>query len=409
MMFGTGNGYRKYEDLAALGIIADCMDSRTLDNNAIILNGLTHIYNPMFMALLEKQGGGGFRIKDITNPTKLDVAFYIAPLINAVIRSGTIDDKRQLFEGFIGVGANQTFDSTWRGKERHESFYEFVARNAINLRGRQNRIKDKSMEAIEEIVQKENLLQNKVLIIKVSAELVSKNITGLVAMDAVNTYGKPTLVVRPVVETINGKQVVFYRGSGRAPVVPGFNNFMAVLQESGLMDYVEGHENAFGVSIAEDHIDDLTAFLNKRLATIDFDNKVEMVDCCVNDDNWNVLVLKEFGSLEHIYGNGIPEPKFHFEFSARDIDFRIQGQHEDSLKISHDGITLIAFHCVPLIESYKKICTEYPNNELKVEVIGTASINTWNGYDNVQIIIKEAELSVSDIVVQKPANMSMLF
>ena len=92
--------YKNYEDLAALGIIADCMDCRTLDNNAIVMNGLNRIYNPMLAQFLEKQSAGGLRIKNPKNPTKIDIAFYVAPLINAVIRSGTLEEKTQLFESF---------------------------------------------------------------------------------------------------------------------------------------------------------------------------------------------------------------------------------------------------------------------------------------------------------------------
>lgn len=383
--------YKNYEDLAALGIIADCMDCRTLDNNAIVMNGLNRINNPMLAQFLEKQSAGGLRIKNPKNPTKIDIAFYVAPLINAVIRSGTLEEKTQLFESFIGVGYNETFTTEWRGEIRRESLYEYVARTAVNLRARQNRMKEKSIESLVEMVEKQGLQNNKVLILKVGTETVHKNITGLVAMDMVNTFNKPTLVLRPVVETRDGKRCVFYRGSGRAQEVAGFNNFMAVLQESGLMEYVEGHENAFGASVLEENIPALTEFLNDKLADIDFAN-CNFVDCCLNDRNWNNVVLKEFGAMERIYGNGIPEPKFHLEFDAKSSDFRIQGSNNDSLKISHNGTTLIKFKCADLISEYKKLA-KTPFSKIHVEVIGTSSINSWNGYDNVQIKIQEIELT----------------
>lgn len=387
----NNQSYKNYEDLAALGIVADCMDCRTLDNNAIVMNGLSHICNPMLAQFLEKQSAGGIRIKNTKNPTKIDIAFYVAPLINAVIRSGTLEEKTQLFESFIGVGFKEIFTTEWRGEIRHETLYEFVARTAVNLRARQNRMKEKSIESLVEMVEKQGLQNNKVLILKVGTETVHKNITGLVAMDMVNTFNKPTLVLRPVVETRNGKRCVFYRGSGRAQEVAGFNNFMAVLQESGLMEYVEGHENAFGASVLEDNIPALTEFLNNRLADIDFSN-CNFVDCCINDRNWNNIVLKEFGAMERIYGNGIPEPKFHLSFDAKASDFRVQGSNNDSLKISHNGATLIKFKCADLISEYKKLA-KTPFSKIHVEVIGTSSINSWNGYDNVQIKIQEIELT----------------
>ena len=41
--FGLGDVYKKYLDLAAIGIIADSMDTRNLDNNYLIYNGLNNI------------------------------------------------------------------------------------------------------------------------------------------------------------------------------------------------------------------------------------------------------------------------------------------------------------------------------------------------------------------------------
>ena len=111
-------------------------------------------------------------------------------------------------------------------------------------------------------------------------------------------------------------------------------------------------ENAFGASVLEDNIPALTEFLNQRLANVDFTN-CNFVDCCLNDKNWSNIVLKEFGAMERIYGNGIPEPKFHLEFDAKASDFRIQGSNKDALKISHNGTTFIIE--LPIPQTEKKL------------------------------------------------------
>ena len=77
------------------------MDTRTLDNNFIISTGLNNVHNPMLRALLEKQQfsierSGG----DIESPTKINMAFYVAPLINAVIRFGAPEEKRRIIQRF---------------------------------------------------------------------------------------------------------------------------------------------------------------------------------------------------------------------------------------------------------------------------------------------------------------------
>lgn len=41
--YGYGEIYKDYLDLAAIGIVADSMDSRNLDNNYLIYHGLNNI------------------------------------------------------------------------------------------------------------------------------------------------------------------------------------------------------------------------------------------------------------------------------------------------------------------------------------------------------------------------------
>ena len=382
--------YKDFEDLAALGIIADAMDIRNLDNNAIIYNGLSNIKNEMLQGLLQQQK---FSIKNPSNPTKLDIMFYIAPLINATIRSGTEEEKLALFEGFITKDSTEIITTISRGEERNETLYQFLARSAVNLRGRQNTQKQKSLESIVEQIEIEGLNDNKVLIVKTGAEDVPQNITGLVAMDIASIYRKPTLILRPVLED----GVVYYRGSGRATPVDGFESFMNVLLETGLMDYVEGHDNAFGASVMEDLIPMLTDRLNDALENVDFENSL-FVHCCVDDNNWNSTVIKEFAEAVPVFGQGISQPVFHFDFQLKPSDFRIQGSRGDSLKFQYKGIVFVAFFAKDHVERYlelSEICLKN-KKEIHVECVGKAGINEYMGYRNINITLDGLELTLCD-------------
>lgn len=391
--------YKEFEDLAALGIIADAMDSRTLDNNAIIKNGLNNINNPMIMAMLAQQE---FKIGQGKAPNKIDIAFYIAPLINAVIRYGTIEEKSEFFEGFINSNSTELIQSHSRGKEREETLYQYLARTASNLRNRQNRAKEKSIETICEKIDRQGLDKHQAIIVNVDVSYLSQTITGLAAMEISKIYGgKPTLLLRPVLETKeeNGEKVeyLYRRGSGRASVAEGFTSFMEVLKKSGYMEYVEGHDNAFGASILEDDIPKLVEFLDKELDGIDFSDYNE-VDCCMDDSNWDNICLKEFGEIVDVFGSGIPQPKFHFDFQVRDRDFRIQGKREDSLKIQYNGVVFVSFLNRSLVEQYIELSKECASSkkEIHVECIGRSQINEWMGYKNINIMIDNIELSLCE-------------
>ena len=379
--------YKKYEDLAALGIIADCMDTRTLDNNAIIRNGLKHINNKMFLALLKQQS---FKVGDKI-PNKTDIGFYIAPLINAVIRAGTINEKIEFFKGFITPNSEQIITTVWRGETRYETYYEFLARTAYNLRNRQNTQKEKSIQTICDRVEAEHLDENRIILVKINAADVSPTITGLVAMDVQKQYNKPTLVLRPVLDN----ERIYYRGSGRASEAENFDSFMNVLLESGVMDYVEGHDNAFGASILEDNIPALLSYVNDRLANIDF-GSFNPVDAVVTDGNWNSGVLREFANIADTFGQGMEQPKFYFKFQVPPSECRVQGSRQDSLKIGYKNVSFVCFQNKEIVAQYWEMYEKSlkTKEELQVECIGKAVINEYQGYRNLNVMIENIELSL---------------
>jgi single-stranded-DNA-specific exonuclease len=392
-VYGKKILYKRYEDLAALGIVADCMDSKNLDNNAIIRNGLSVIYNNLFKALIDHQKDNpGWKGKD-GSPCKIDVAFYIAPLINGVIRSGTLEEKTQFFEGFINCGSEDIITSMSRGRLREETLYQYLARTAYNLKNRQNTAKEKALLALQQEVEDKGLNKNKVIIIRTDKIEVPQNITGLAAMDISKIYNKPTLILRPVKE--NGK--TYYRGSGRAPQVEGFYDFQHTLLASGLMDYCEGHDNAFGASVLVENLAPLTAWLNDYLKDIDF-TPYEVVDCEMTDEKWSAACLKEFGEMYRVYGNGIPEPKFFFNFNIRPSDARVIGTDSTSLRIQYKGITFVTFKNAELIKQFNEISSFCNKNGLKinVQIAGAPSINEWQGYKNVQIQSRQIEIGISN-------------
>lgn len=387
-VYGKHILYKRFEDLAALGIIADCMDTRNLDNNAIIRNGLSIIHNNMFKALIEQQKTNlGWKAKD-DSPCKVDIAFYIAPLINGVIRSGTVEEKTRLFEGFINCNSEDIIQSMSRGRLREETLYQYLARTAYNLKNRQNDKKEKVLAEVQNLISKSNLDKNKAIIILTDSVDVPQNITGLVAMEIAKSYNKPTLILRPVKE----EDKIFYRGSGRFIPVENLYNFQELLLRSGKMDYCEGHDNAFGASVEKDNIPALIEWLNEELKDIDF-SPYDIVDCEITESNWNSSCLKEFADMYRVYGNGIPEPQFYFNFNINPLDVRIMGKDNSSMKISYKGIGFVVLKNKEIVDNFTEIQEYCLANNLcvNIQVIGSPSINEYNGYKNIQIQCRQIE------------------
>ena len=79
------------------------MDRTDAETNYIMCEGLKNIKNKGFSTLIEAQS---FSLKEkaiypYIGLNAIDIDFYIAPLINAITRVGTVEEKRNMFYCFI--------------------------------------------------------------------------------------------------------------------------------------------------------------------------------------------------------------------------------------------------------------------------------------------------------------------
>jgi single-stranded-DNA-specific exonuclease len=384
--YGDNKHHQEYIDLAALGLISDMMDTRDLDNNFLIATGLKTIKNPMFKALLIKQS---YSVSSVDTPNKIDVAFYITPLINAVIRVGTIEQNEQLFQGFTEYNHAEAYEKQYKGNVSSETFYEMIARMAYNIRNQQNKEKEKSMDFIRGIIEEDKLNENTVVTVISSQNddvTVPKTMTGLVAMDIVKNYKKPAMLLRP--RNIDGEN--YFYGSARANVRPGFKSFREVLQQSGLIHFAEGHDMAFGVGVHEDDLEKLTAYLNDKLKDIDFGTEEIEVDAILRGRRISHDILTDFAKYDYLYGMGIPQPKFAFEiFITRDM-INLIGKERNTMKFNYNNIEFIKFNAkeiIPELFAETEDAFVDVNPKLRVKIIGRAQYNEFNGTKTLQIIM----------------------
>lgn len=368
----------EYLDLVAIGIVGDMMSVVPLENRYIIKKGLSNIVNPCIKALIEKQS---FSIKDTDNLTPTDISFYITPLINALIRVGKDEEKEILFESLID--GNRMVQSTKRGdKDNVESLSEQNARNCVNARARQNRSKDKAIEILDMRIQKEELYDNKIIIVEVEDEdKINPNLTGLIAMQLTAKYKKPCLVVK---ENSDG----FLRGSARGDSSSELKDLKTFFQQSGYFEYAEGHPQAHGVSIEKNKLERFINFSNEALKDINFNEGVYEVDF-IKESSSNDLIdlIIKVGKYSDLWGKDNDEPLFaitNIKLNSNDIE--IIGKNKDTFKFSCNGITYIKFKAAELIDSIQKM------NEMNFTIIGRANLNEWGGYVTPQIIITDYEV-----------------
>ena len=139
----------------ALGDCADMMSMTSIETKHLINKGFHNLKNPFFIYLSEKNE---YSMKGKINHTS--VAFYVAPYINAICRSGTIDEKRIVFESMLKYKAFIILPSTKRGHiiGETERLVEQAMRVVTNVKARQTKAQDNGLELLETKIENENLL-----------------------------------------------------------------------------------------------------------------------------------------------------------------------------------------------------------------------------------------------------------
>lgn len=379
----TGNHFSdKYIDLVALGLISDMASVIDLENRFIIKQGLSCINNFFFQTLIEKQS---FSIGEKLTP--IGVAFYIAPLINAVIRVGTTEEKEHLFMAFID--GQLIVPSTKRGeKGQKEKMATQVARDCINARNRQNKIKEKVVETLEIKIAKHDLLNNKILFVRLEEDdEFPAVLNGLVAMQLASKYKRPTIVAR-----LNEEGYI--RGSIRGLGESELKDFKTFLNESKFFEYCEGHANAAGCSIKNTDLPAFHAYANKTLSNINFNEDFYDVNfICDGRNDLKELVI-DLDSIKDTYGQMNSEPLIVVENIKVDKnkDISIIGRNIDTVKLTYNGMTYMFFRATEFIKALQSAPTIFT-----LTVIGRANVNEYMGTRTPQIMVDNWELSNYDM------------
>lgn len=231
----------KYRDLVALSIVSDLMDLRELENRALLNIGNKEeaVQSPFIKRLMESKKMEGYL-------TIEELGFNVAPLINATVRLGTAKEKEKVFRSLF---ISEEVESEKRGEKGKGIFVPLeneAVRIATNLKSKQDKKRDKAMEAIVADIETKNLNDGKVFVADVT-EHAESEITGLVANKLLDLVNKPIILVR------KNKEGDGWSGSARglteSKELPNFNE---VCSNTKVFDFCSGHDNAFGVGIVLD-------------------------------------------------------------------------------------------------------------------------------------------------------------
>ena len=353
------------------------MNMETLENRYLCDYGLTHIKNKFFYDLVEKQSyslGGDL--------TQIGVAFYITPLINALIRMGSYSEKERLFEAFIDP--SKEVDSTKRGeKGMKETVSIQVARTCTNAKAKQNREKEKAIGQLDIQIMNDCLDDNKIIVLNADELDIPYTLTGLCAMGVAASHKKPVLLGRLSKDG-------FLRGSMRGRGETQLKDFRSFLLGSGMMEFVEGHGNAAGFGIKANNIDKLVQYANEKLAKVNFNEGWYEADFIVAG-NCSYLedLIQSLDEGKELWGQGNDEPVLVVEnITLPRSGYQVIGKNNDTLKFEFNGITYVKFKATDLI----KQLAEY-EDRISITAAGKANVNEWGGRRTPQILVEEIEIT----------------
>lgn len=383
---------QNYIDLVALSLVADMMDLREYETKHLINLGLKQITNPYFkgMTIKNEYSLGG-------KVTPFGVAFYIAPYVNAVTRSGTMDEKIVLFESMLEFKAYEMIPSIKRGHRpgEMETRVEQACRNCTNIKNRQTKTRDASLEIIEQIIEEQNLLENKILLIKLSGAQRT-TLGGLIANQLMSVYSRPVLILSETEHEIfdeQGKVVateIWYEGSFRGPNIPGLESVKDFFETSNLVEYTAGHANAGGVGVKSNNLQAFLDYCNNTLKDFDFTPKYK-VDFIIDakrmtDSKFDLYNLIEY---DNIWGQEVEQPKIAIKDLVITKD-NIQLMKGTTLKIITPGEPDVAFIKFKVTEQEFENLTPSAMGCVTIDVIGVCERNSYN--DKPQIIIKDYDI-----------------
>ena len=374
---------QKFLDLVALGLVADMMDVRDFETRRLINKGLQQIRNPYFRGAIDKD-----QFHFTNEITPIGVAFYIAPLINATTRVGTQEEKLMLFESMLDFRGYELVPSTKRGcKGQAETRVEQACRNCTNIKSRQTKIRDNSLERIEQIIVNQNLLSNKILIVQLDDLITDRNLTGLIANQLMSEYQRPVLILNKI-ENENG--TITWEGSGRGYDKSRLKDFRGFLENNKYVMYAEGHANAFGVGIKDENISAFIASTNSALDGFDF-TPIYNVDFIYKSDELTPDEVIDIAGMKSLWGQGVEEAEIAVEgIKVHKDNIRILSPDKNpTLKIMlPNGINFMKFRSSE--EEYDKLYSEL--GYVTINIVGECERNIWNNKISPQVMIKDYEI-----------------
>lgn len=279
-------------DLVAFGNIGDTMSMAQVDTRSMVQRGLKNLKNETLRELV-------FKNKHYDRHLSVHaISWDVLPKLNALIRVGEPEELQFVYEGLLGYEGEFENPRARNPKNKVETWAQKATRLCTNAHGKQRRIRNELMDTAVDFIEENGLDKYNIILVPMK-DYFTKGLTGTVASQLTNLYGKPVSLMNYNPET------KIYSGSSRGmeTVLP---DLKAYYESTGLVEYVIGHSNAHGIAVHEDNLEALYKHIEEN---VEFSGVIE-VDFEIDYKDVNSTLFKELNDLEVYWGKDIEPPVF---------------------------------------------------------------------------------------------------
>lgn len=341
-------------DLVAMATVTDLMP--LLDINRVIVKyGIKQIQKGKRLGLNELIKVSGLELKDIDS---YHLGYILGPRINAAGRIGSpldavkllVSEKEDICRSIANILNETNFQR------------QFMTQNGLD-------------EAIAVIGDSDDKL------LFVVNDDWHEGIVGLIAGKLNEKYHRPILV--------GTRKEGVVKGSARS--ISGFNITNALSLCSEYLDRYGGHELAAGFTIKkgmEKEFSKCICKIAQKKITEEMLIRDLKIDLLLSSESINEVLIEQFDILKPFgYGNSKPL------IALKDlivVKKQIMGKLGNHMKLLCKGegidlINLVLFNC--------GVDTEDINVDDRIDVIGGVGVNSWNGNEDIQFLVKEWRFS----------------
>ena len=373
----------KYIDLAACGLVGDMVSLTSIETKHVVSRGLEELRNPFFFALRQQNS---YSIGPELTPD--GCGWYLAPYVNAIVRSGTLEEKKLVFRAMLNSEAFKYIPSTKRGHKEGEmeQLYVQAIRVVMSVKRRQGNAEEAGMALLEKLIEKDNMLEEPVLIFTVDKSAIEPNIRGLAANKIQSKYQRPTIVT---VENQMKDGTPTYAGSARNYGRSVIKDFRGLLEKSGLVNYAQGHANAFGTEFLVSDLPRLKEYFRAIYKDVPKE-PTYYVDYIFNANAIEGDKILDIARHKKLWGQDFDEPLIaieNVEVTARNVVIRSR-EKRPMLVINKGGIEIIKFG----ISEEELDLFDNLKGSIALTIIGNCGENKWGGSITPQVKITDYEI-----------------